>query len=106
MKLIRAIVRAEREAEILKNLEAAGFYGITKVPAVGRGQQQGIRVGDVNYDMLSKLMLLMVVSNGDFPSVVSIIEQSAYTGHPGDGKIFVQDVLETHTIRTGAQEDA
>ncbi len=101
MKLIRAIVRTERETEVLESLEAAGLYGVTKVPVVGRGRQQGIQVGDVNYDMLSKLMLLLAVSDRELPVAIQCIERSAYTGHPGDGKIFVQDLLESHTIRTG-----
>lgn len=104
MKLIRAIVRSEKEPQVLKSLESAGFYGMTKFPVVGRGQQQGIQVGEVGYDTLSKLEFLMVVSDTDLPAVIQCIEQAAYTGHPGDGKIFVQEVLASHTIRTGAEE--
>lgn len=104
MKMIRALVRMERESEVIRRLETAGFYGMTKFMVMGRGQQQGIQVGDVSYDMLSKQMLLIAVSDRDLPAVVELIESAAYTGHPGDGKIFIQDVLESHTIRTGAQE--
>ncbi len=104
MKLIRAIVRSEREPQILKNLESGGFYGMTKFPVVGRGQQHGIQVGDVGYDTLSKLEFLMVVSDRDLPAVVQCIEEGAYTGHPGDGQIFIQEVLSSHTIRTGAEK--
>lgn len=103
MKLIRAIIRTEREEEVLESLEAAGLYGITKVAVVGRGQQQGIQVGTVNYDVLSKLLLLIAVSDQEFSVAIRCIEQAAYTGHPGDGKIFVQELLELHTIRTGGR---
>ncbi|BAM06197.1 P-II family nitrogen regulator [Leptospirillum ferrooxidans] len=104
MKLIRAIVRSEKEPQVLKSLESGGFYAMTKFPVVGRGQQQGIQVGDVSYDTLSKLEFLVVVSDTDLAAVVQCIEEAAYTGHPGDGKIFIQEVLSSHTIRTGAEE--
>lgn len=101
MKLIRAIIRPEREEEVLKNLESAGLYAITKTPVLGRGRQRGIQVGAVNYDALAKLMLFLVVEEKDYSKAVEAIEAGANTGHPGDGKIFVQEVSEVYTIRTG-----
>jgi nitrogen regulatory protein PII 1 len=103
MKMIRAIIRPERETQVLSYLEAQGFYAITKVPVLGRGQQRGIQVGPVNYDELSKLMLVLVVEDDDYPQAVQAIEEGAQTGHPGDGKIFIQEVRQVYTIRTGAR---
>lgn len=101
MKLIRAIIRPEREMEVLSRLEAAGLFAVTKLPVLGRGKQRGIQVGPVHYDLLSKLMLLLIVSDEEYPLAIAAIEQGAETGHPGDGKIFVQEVSESYTIRTG-----
>lgn len=103
MKLIRAIIRPEREAKVLENLEQNGIYAITKMPVVGRGQQRGIQVGSVNYDALAKVMLLLVVQEEDYAKALDGIERGADTGHPGDGKIFVQEVSEIYTIRTGVK---
>jgi len=103
MKMIRAIIRPEREAEVLSHLEAEGFYAMTKVPVLGRGQQRGIQVGAVSYDELAKLMLILVVEDADFPRVVKAIEEGGHTGHPGDGKIFIQEVRQVCTVRTGTQ---
>lgn len=104
MKMIRAIIRPEREAQVLGRLETEGFYAITKTPVLGRGQQRGIQVGAVNYDELAKLMLILVVGDADCSRAVQAIEEAAHTGHPGDGKIFIQEVREVYTIRTGVQE--
>lgn len=101
MKLIRAIIRPEREEAVLSGLEAAGLYAVTKMPVLGRGKQRGIQVGPVHYDLLSKLMLLLIVSEEEYPQAIAAIEQGAETGHPGDGKIFIQEVSESYTIRTG-----
>lgn len=101
MKMIRAIIRPEREAEALTRLEAQGFYAMTKVPVLGRGRQRGIQVGAVSYDELAKLMLILVVEDADCERVVALIEEGACTGHPGDGKIFIQEVRAAYRVRTG-----
>jgi len=101
MKMIRAIIRPERESETLACLEAKGFYAMTKAPVLGRGRQRGIQVGAVSYDELAKLMVILVVEDAECDQVTALIEEGAHTGHPGDGKIFIQHVLEAHTVRTG-----
>ena len=103
MKIIRAIIRPEREAQVLSHLEAKGFYAMTKVPVLGRGQQRGIQVGAVSYDELAKIMLILVVEDHDYPRAARAIEEGAHTGHPGDGKVFIQEVREVYTVRTGTQ---
>jgi len=104
MKLIRAIVRTEKEEAVIANLEAVGLYAITRIPVLGRGKQRGIQMGDIKYTTLSKVMLLLFVDESDFQKAMDAIEKGAYTGHPGDGKIFAQNVSESYTVRT-AQRD-
>lgn len=104
MKMIRAIIRPEREEAVLKNLEEVGVFAVTKSPVLGRGRQRGIQVGNVSYDLLAKVMLLLVVDDADYPAAVDAIERGADTGHPGDGKLFVQQVSQVYTIRTGEEK--
>ncbi len=103
MKMIRAIIRPNKEEEVLRALDNAGFPAMTKMNVFGRGKQKGLQVGPILYDELPKLLLMLVVEDGDVGKVVSIIENTARTGHIGDGKIFVSEVVEAHTIRTGEQ---
>jgi len=103
MKMLRTIIRPEQEDNVLKNLETVGIYAVTKIPVLGRGQQRGIQVGTVSYDMLAKLMLILFVGEDDVAKVVEAIENGADTGHPGDGKIFIQVVSESYLVRTGMQ---
>jgi len=105
MKMIRAIVRPEREEKVLSHLEAAGIYAITKIPVLGRGRQRGIQVGAVTYDLLSKVMLMLAVSDADYDKALHAIEMGAVTGNPGDGKVFVQDISEVYTVRTGLSRE-
>lgn len=103
MKMIRAIIRPNREEKVVERLEKEGFYSLTKMNVFGRGKQKGIRVGTVCYDELPKVMLMLVVEDADVPKAVNVIQNSARTGNIGDGKIFVTDVSEAYTVRTGAQ---
>lgn len=101
MKLVKAIIRPEKEAEVIRALEQAGAVALTKWDVLGRGRQKGIRVGAAVYDELSKSCLMLVVEDADLQKVVEAILQSAKAGYPGDGRIFVSDVQAAYTVRTG-----
>ena len=86
---------------MIRGLEKKGFYSLTKLDVLGRGRQRGVRVGGAIYDELAKLLLILVVEDKDAPKVVKTIREYANTGNFGDGKIFVSEVREAYTIRTG-----
>jgi nitrogen regulatory protein PII 1 len=101
MKMIRAIVRPEKEHDVVLALEGAGFPAMTKAHVFGRGKQKGLQVGPVRYDLLPKILLLLVVNDGDVEKVLTVITDTTKTGFIGDGKIFVSGVDEAVTVRTG-----
>ena len=101
MKMIKAIIRPEKEFDVVHGLEKQGFYSLTKLDVLGRGKQKGVQVGSAVYDELAKLMLILVVNDGDEAKVLEIIQSCARTGNFGDGKIFVSEVEDAYTIRTG-----
>ena len=101
MKMIKAIIRPEKEAEVLRQLESEGIYGMTKVDVLGRGKQRGVQVGNTIYEELSKLMLMIVVEDRECEKAINAISKAAFTGNYGDGKIFVSSIEEVFTIRTG-----
>ena len=101
MKLIKAIIRPEKEVEVIQGLEQAGLSALTKWDVLGCGRQKGIQVGAAVYGELSKLCLMLVVQDAEAPKAIEAILKTAKTGHPGDGRIFVNEVKEAYTIRTG-----
>ena len=101
MKLIKAVIRPEKEADVIRGLEQAGLSALTKWDVLGRGRQRGIQVGSAVYGELAKLCLTLVVQDGEAAKAVEAILQAGKTGHPGDGRIFVSDVKHAYTIRTG-----
>ncbi len=101
MKMIKAIIRPDKETEAIKALEAEGLYALTKMDVLGRGRQRGIQIGETIYEELSKLMLMVVVEDKDCDRAVKAIQSSTWSGHFGDGRIFVLPVEQAWTIRTG-----
>jgi len=107
MLLIRAIVRPEKSALVLKALFEAGFPAVTKTAVFGRGKQRGLKVGNVTYDELPKELLLIAIKDADKDFVINTIIDAARTGTNGafgDGKIFVTPIMETYTISNGTME--
>ena len=105
MLLIRAIVRPEKKDDVLAGLSEAGFSAATIVDVVGRGKQKGIKIGGMVYDEIPKILVLMVIPDGEKEKVVKIILSAARSGSEGtfgDGKIFVSPVEEAYTISKNA----
>jgi nitrogen regulatory protein PII 1 len=103
MQMIRAIVRPNKVSEIVEELEKEGFVSLTKIDVFGRGKQRGIHTADVHFDELPKTMIMMVIDDENKEKVVEIIKQSAHTGKYGDGKIFINPIESSYTIRTGEE---
>jgi nitrogen regulatory protein PII 1 len=97
-KIIQAIIRPEKEDEVILALEKVGIYPFTRQFVLGRGRQQGIEIGHVRYEELAKVWLMLVVEETECDRAVSAIKIAACTGNPGDGKIFVATLTESRTI--------
>jgi nitrogen regulatory protein PII 1 len=105
--MVRAIVRPEKSDAVLAALMDAGFPAVTKFNVAGRGKQRGIKIGEIQYDEIPKVMLICVVDDKDREFVLKTIMESARTGTKGafgDGKIFVSPVEEMYTISSGVKE--
>jgi nitrogen regulatory protein PII 1 len=74
---------------------------MTKMNIFGRGKQKGIKIGDMHYDELPKVMVLLVADDEDVDDVVAVMKSKAYTGNFGDGTIYITPVDGAFTVRTG-----
>ena len=107
LTMVRAIVRPEKTDEVLAALMDAGFPAVTKFNVAGRGKQRGIKIGEIQYDEIPKVMLICVVEDNDKEFVIKTIMEAARTGSKGafgDGKIFISPVGEMYTISSGVKE--
>lgn len=103
---IEAIVRDELYEDLMQALKSVAIHGITVSQVMGCGTQKGytrrVRGSKVDIHMLPKMKFEIVVSEEAIANkVIDVIRQTAYTGEPGDGKIFVYDLKDVIRIRTG-----
>jgi len=95
LTMVRAVVRPDKADDVLKELMDAGYPAVTKFSVAGRGKQRGIKIGEITYDEIPKVLLMSVVGEEDAEFVVKTIMDSARTGEKGafgDGKIFLSPV--------------
>ena len=100
MKMVRAIIRPEKAEEVVDALDEAGYVALTKMDVIGRGKQKGIQLETSYYDEIPKLMLMLVAEDESIEQIVDIINENAFTGNIGDGKLFISPVEEAYTVRT------
>jgi len=102
------IICKESKFEALKTaMLELGITGMTMSHVLGCGIQKGkpeyYRGVEVEPTLLPKIQLDIVVSKVPVHSVIETAKKVLYTGHIGDGKIFVYDVENVVKVRTGEE---
>lgn len=102
------IVCKEARLERLKNaMMGIGITGMTVSHVMGCGVQKGkqefYRGIPVEASLLPKVQVDIVVSKVPVRAVIETAKRVLYTGHIGDGKIFVYDVENVVKVRTGEE---
>ena len=109
MKRVEAIIKPFRLDDVKDALAELGVQGMTVTEARGLAQTPGnpmaLQKASFLYDFMPKLCVEVIVPDRLVPEVIQRIEQSARTGHAGDGRIIVSPVLEAVRIRTGERGD-
>ena len=102
------IICKEARLEDLKNaMLSIGITGMTVSHVMGCGIQKGkpeyYRGIQVETTLLPKVQVDIVVSKVPVRTVIETAKKVLYTGHIGDGKIFVYDVENVVKVRTGEE---
>lgn len=102
------IICKEARFETLKNaMMDLGITGMTVSHVMGCGVQKGkpeyYRGVPVETNLLPKVQVEIVVSKVPVRDVIETAKKVLYTGHIGDGKIFVYDVENVVKVRTGEE---
>ena len=105
MKKIEAIIKPFKLDEVKEALHDVGLQGITVLEAKGFGRQKGhtelYRGEEYVVDFLPKVKIEIVIDDELLERAVEAIQQAAYTGRIGDGKIFVSNIEDAIRVRTG-----
>ena len=106
-KLSKVVILTKQSKfeELKQALNAIGVTGLTVTQVLGCGVQKGAseyyRGVKVDMDLLPKVKVEVVVSKVPVDEVVAAARKALYSGHIGDGKIFVYDVEDVVRVRTG-----
>ena len=102
------IARLSRYDTLRKAMNDLGVTGMTVTQVMGCGIQKGAgeryRGVEVDATLLPKVKVEVVVSKIPVQSVIDAAKKALYTGHIGDGKIFVYPVEKVVKIRTGEED--
>ncbi|MHC1729684.1 MAG: P-II family nitrogen regulator [Syntrophobacteraceae bacterium] len=104
MVKIEAIIKPFKLNEVQEALLAIGIQGMTVLEVKGFGRQKGhvelYRGAEYRVDFVPKLMVIIVVQDGQAEAAVEAIGKAANTGKIGDGKVFISTVDDVMRIRT------
>ena len=107
MTKIDIICKLERFELLKEALNKIGVMGITVSNVMGCGVQKGrskfYRGVEVEAKVLPKIKVEVIVSKVPAEQVVDAARKALYTGHIGDGKIFLYDVENVVKVRTGEE---
>lgn len=86
-----------------KAISKIGVTGMTVSQVMGCGVQKGTPEYEDEIELLPKQMIMMVLEKDKLKKVLDIIKKELYTGHIGDGKIFVSNITDIIRVRTGEE---
>ena len=110
MHKISIICRLSKFDALKKALNEVGVTGMTMTQVMGCGIQKGTtekyRGVPVDATLLPKVKVEVIVGKIPVDNVIETAKKALYTGHIGDGKIFVYNVTRVVKVRTGEEDRA
>jgi len=110
MYKVSIIVKYAKYEPLKRALNQLGVTGMTVTQVMGCGIQKGAgelyRGVEMDVTVLPKVKVEVIVGNIPVEKIVETAKKVLYTGHIGDGKIFVYDVRRVVKVRTGEEDFA
>ena len=110
MYKVSIVAKLSRYDKLRKAMNDLGVTGMTVTQVMGCGIQRGAgekyRGVEMDATLLPKVKLEIIGGNIPVEKVIEAAKKTLYTGHIGDGKIFVYDVAKVVKIRTGEEDMA
>jgi ammonium transporter, Amt family len=110
MHKVSIICRLSKFDDLKSALNELGVTGMTMTQVMGCGIQKGsterYRGAVVDSTLLPKVKVEVIISKISVDRVIAAAKKALYTGHIGDGKIFVYNVAKVVKVRTGEEDFA
>lgn len=111
MKEIKAFIKPHMLSTVviaLSGLEYLTGLSVTKVQGFGRSRAKGAphKIIEDLIEYVPHVKIEIMCRDSCVDEIVAIIEKTAHTGLPGDGKIFVSTIESVVRISTGDRDEA
>lgn len=102
---IEVITGMSKLTDLIQQLSKVGIRGVTVMQVLGCGVEMGTQEYEVEInevmELLPKQQINIVVETSKVDKILDIIKKELYTGHIGDGKIFIYSIDNVIRVRTG-----
>ena len=102
---IEVITGMSKLTDLIQQLSKVGIRGVTVMQVLGCGVEMGTQEYEVEInevmELLPKQQINIVVETSKVDKILDIIKKERYTGHIGDGKIFIYSIDNVIRVRTG-----
>lgn len=108
MKRIEAIIRKTRFQDVKEALLSSDidWFEYHDVHGIGQSRQERVYRGiQYSTDVIERVAITIVCREQFVDSTINAIMEVAHTGNVGDGRIFLSDVIDCFSIRTGEHGD-
>ena len=105
---IEIIIGMSKFSDLKSALSKIGVRGMTVMQVLGCGVEKGTYEFEVEtneeMELLPKQQINIVVETEKVDEIIELVKQEMYTGHIGDGKIFISPVSRVIKVRTGEED--
>lgn len=102
---IEIITGMSKLTSLIEELSKVGVRGITVMQVLGCGVEMGAQEYEIDkkevMELLPKQQINIVVETDKVKKILEMVKEQLYTGHIGDGKIFVYSIDNVVRVRTG-----
>lgn len=101
------IINMSKLPSLKKSLSGLGISGMTVMQVIGCGVEKGTyeyeeEVKD-EMSLLPKQLIMIVIEDEKLEKLLEAVKKELYTGHIGDGKIFISPISNIIRVRTGEE---
>lgn len=104
---VEIIASESKVIELKDSLSRFGISGMTVFQVLGCGVQNGTQEYEIDTyeipNLLPKQMVMLILPTKDLERFIKFVKEELYTGHIGDGKIFISDISNVIRVRTGEE---
>ena len=107
MKMVTAVLRPHVLDDVRDSFQELGIPGFTVTEVKGYGRQKGhtelYRGAEYQVEFVAKIKIEIAVDDNVVEAAVDAISKIAKSGKPGDGKVFISELIDVVRVRTGEQ---